>query len=219
MLTTPAAFFCRLEFGPRTRPLRRPLGGLLTAALLPAALLQVLPAGGVTGEPQAPPKAEVCVLAPRVDAGGDGRARALVPLARPTIFVREPLRQIRLQQGGRLLWQRQSELSSPLEGPIAWPLPPLRAGERLDMLLQPLEALPTAFATVEIQAVSAPTLRRNETRLMALGNDPGAWRTAVERALGEGDGALATALLFAFEGPSAPDLDALRREAYQHSCP
>jgi hypothetical protein len=126
---------------------------------------------------------------------------------------------VRLQQGGRLLWQQQAGLTSPLEGPIAWPLPPLRASERLELLLQPRDASPTAFATIEIGAAPAATLRRNEERMAALGDNPQAWQKAVEQALGEGDSALATALLFAFEGPSAPQLDALRREAFQRSCP
>ncbi|MFM7264194.1 MAG: hypothetical protein ACKOZW_01070 [Cyanobium sp.] len=188
-------------------------------ALLIAALVPAVPTAGWTAATPAPPPAEVCVLAPRVEAGANGRARARAPLARPTIFVREPLRQVRVQQGGRLLWQRQADPTNPLEGPIAWPLPPLRAGERLELLLQPSEAPPAAFATVEIQSVPTATLRRNEARLAALGRDPEGWRNAVKRALEEGDEALATALLFAFEGPSAPELDALRREAYLRSCP
>jgi len=198
----------------------RRLSTLLPGTLLPGLVLPIaLPAPGSSAVRRAPPAAEVCVLSPRVEAGADGRAQARVPLSRPTIFVREPLRQVRLQQGGRLLWQQQAALTSPLEGPIAWPLPPLRASERLELLLQPRDASPTAFATIEIEAAPAATLRRNEERVAALGDNPQTWQKAVEQALGEGDPALATGLLFAFEGPSAPELDALRREAFQRSCP
>ena len=73
------------------------------------------------------------------------------------------------------------------------------AGSPFQMNFPPVEALPEGMA--------------------ALGGNPQAWQKAVEQALGEGDPALATALLFAFEGPSAPELDALRREAFQRSCP
>lgn len=201
MLVTPAVFF-------------RQLTGLLAVALWSS-----LPPAAQAAAAPAPPTAEVCVLAPYVEAGEGGRALARVPLARPTLFVREPLRQVRLQRGTRLLWERRSNPTTPLEGPIAWPLPPLRAGERLAVLLQPRDAGATAFARVEIETVPAPALRRNEALLAALGRDPEAWRQAVERALQQGDGALATALLFAFEGPSAPELDALRREAFLRSCP
>ncbi len=206
MLTSWTAFFRRLS--------------TLLPGTLPGLVLSIaLPAPGSSAVRPAPPVAEVCVMSPRVEAGADGRARARVPLPRPTIFVREPLRQVRLQQGGRLLWQQQAALTSPLEGPIAWPLPPLRASERLELLLQPRDASPTAFATIEIVAAPAATLRRNEERMAALGDNPQTWQKAVEQALGEGDPALATAILFAFEGPSAPELDALRREAFQRSCP
>ena len=225
MLTTTAAFFRRPGRSPGLGWPPGLLGALLPAALvvtalLPAAALPMaIPGMDRVAVRPAPPPPEVCVLAPRVEAGADGRARARVPLPRPTIFVREPLRQARLQQAGRLLWQRQGSLTSPLEGPIAWPLAPLRAGERLELLLQPRDAPPTEFATVEIEAAPAATLRRNGERLEALGRDPKTWQNAVEQALREGDPALATALLFAFEGPSAPELDGLRREAFQRSCP
>lgn len=215
MLTSLEAFFPRCGPFPWPRWAHRRLAPFLLVVLPPLAL----PAAGARSTPAAPQAAEVCVLAPWVEAGGDGRARARVPLSRPTLFVREPLQQVRLQQGGRLLWQRHVDPSRSLEGPIAWPLPPLRADERLQMLLQPRDAAPTAFATIEIQAAPAATLRRNDARLAALGGNPAAWRAAVTRALGERDPALATALLFAFEGPSAPELDELRREAFLRSCP
>ena len=132
---------------------------------------------------------------------------------------RETLQEARLQRAVRLLWRRQAGLGQPLEGPIAWPLPPLRPGERLQVLLQPRDPPDSGFAAIDIQAAPAATLDRNTTRLTSLGADPEAWRKAVEQALEARDPALATALLFAFEGPSAPELDALRQEAFLHSCP
>lgn len=162
--------------------------------------------------------AEVCVIAPRLDAVAHERPRATLPLSRPTIFVREPLAEVRLVRGNRVLWQRQAAPGNALQGPIAWPLAPLRAGERVQLQLQPTAAAPDGFATIELQAAPAAALARNAARLAALGTEPRAWQRAVEEALKRGESALATALLFAFEGPSAPDLDALRLEAFQRSC-
>jgi hypothetical protein len=160
----------------------------------------------------------VCVIAPRLEAGANGRPRAILPVSRPTIFVREPLAGVRLVRGGHVLWQRQAAPGQALQGPIAWPLAPLRAGERLQLQLQPTAAAPDAYATVDLQAAPAAALARGNARLAALGTDPQTWQRAVEEALQRGEAALATALLFAFEGPSAPDLDALRLEAFQRSC-
>jgi hypothetical protein len=182
------------------------------------ALLVVMPllAGRASAAPPAGP--EVCVIAPRTEADRSGPALASVPLSRPTIFVREPLAQVRLLRGSTVLWERQAGLEGPIQGPIAWPLPPLRPGESVRLLLQPSGSGPTAFAEVLLRSADGATLRRTDTLVASLRANPDAWQGAVERALVRGDGALATALLFAFEGPSAPALDALRLEAFQHSC-
>ena len=185
------------------------------AALLLASLLATPSAAGA---PAAVPGVEVCVIAPRLEAEANAHPRATLPLSRPTIFVRDPLARVRLVRGGHVLWQRQAAPGEALQGPIAWPLAPLRAGERLQLQLQPTAAAPDADATVDLQAAPAATLARGNARLAALGTDPQSWRRAVEEALQRGEAALATALLFAFEGPSAPDLDALRLEAFQRSC-
>jgi hypothetical protein len=142
----------------------------------------------------------------------------MVLLARPTIFVVGELAGVALLRGDELLWQRQASPGAPIHGPIAWPLAPIRAGERLRLRLQPIWAEPGAHAEVELVGAPAAVLADSEALLGRLGDDPEAWRRAVEAALGRGDRALASALLFAFEGPSAPDLDALRLEAYRRGC-
>jgi hypothetical protein len=174
----------------------------------------------LTGMPSVPPPKgpEVCVIAPRTDADRSGRALAIVPVSKPTIFVREPLARVRLLRGSVVLWERQGRLGEAIEGPIAWPLPPLTAGNDLRLLLQPIDSGPAAFAEIRLRAADGATLRRTDILVRGLGAEPNAWRGAVEQALGRGDAALATALLFAFEGPSEPVLDNLRLEAYQQSC-
>ena len=191
-------------------PTARRLAGLPLLAMVPL----------LTGMPSAlpPAGAEVCVIAPRSEADRSGRALATVPLSQPTIFVREPLARVRLLRGSTVLWERQGGLGGAIEGPIAWPLPPLAAGDDLRLLLQPVGSGPAAFAEIRLRAADGATLRRTDAFLRGLRADPIAWRGAVEQAVGRGDGALATALLFAFEGPSDPALDSLRLEAYQHSC-
>ncbi len=194
---------------PKRAPTRR-LAGLLLLALTP------LLTGMASALP--PAAAEVCVIAPRTEADRSSRALASVPLRQPTIFVREPLALVRLLRGSTVLWERQGGLGGAIEGPIAWPLPPLAAGDDLRLLLQPVGSGADAFAEIRLRAADGATLRRTDAVLRSLQANPDAWRNAVEQAVSRGEAALATALLFAFEGPSDPTLDRLRLEAYQHSC-
>jgi hypothetical protein len=193
------------------------LRGLASILVLLCATSPWLPAGGAEGRPIAP-EPDVCVLTPRVEPDGDGLARALVPVSRPTIFVRNPLVRMRILSGGALIWRLEANASAPIEGPIYWPLPPLRAGERLTLQLQPVGADLGAFASIELQADADAVLIRNDRLLAGLGDEPARWRTAVERASEQKDLALTSAILFAFEGPSGDELNALRLLVIERSC-
>ena len=161
---------------------------------------------------------EVCVLTPWVEPDRDGLARAVVPVSVPTIFVRNPLMQVRILRDTSPLWQLQASSEEPIEGPIFWPLPPLRPGEVLTLQLQPVGADGDAFASIELRTADAVVLARNDRLLAGLGDDPARWQAAVNRARQQKDLALTSALLFAYEGPSSEDLNALRLLVIERSC-
>ncbi|MEB3157408.1 MAG: hypothetical protein VKO26_08245 [Cyanobacteriota bacterium] len=166
---------------------------------------------------------ELCVLAPHSEASGSTPADpviARVPVRRPTLFIREPLAEIRLEQGNTPLWSARALQSGPLEGPLPWPLAPLAPGQRLTLRLRPLGAAPDQFASLPLQAAPRQRLTAGDNLLRTLLAGPAtAWRPTIEGLLAKGDRALATALLFASEGPSEPALNALRQQAARTSCP
>ncbi len=193
------------------------LPGLATILILLTAAGALIPAGQAVAEPTAG-QPDVCVLTPRVEPDGDGLARAVVPVSVPTIFVRDPLERVRILRGATLLWQLEANPAGPIEGPIFWPLPPLRAGDRLTLQLQPVGALAGAVASIELQAAAAAVLERNDRLLAGLGDQPASWQAAVDSARRRRDLALTSALLFAYEGPSGDDLNALRLLVIERSC-
>ena len=65
---------------------------------------------------------------------------------------------------------------------------------------------------------AAGPLARGDALRAGLGRDPHRWQVAVEAAMQRGDLPLASALLFAYEGPGSPDLDALRLTVIRSSC-
>jgi hypothetical protein len=105
-----------------------------------------------------------------------------------------------------------------MRGPIAWPVAPIRPGETVVLRLRPPQAPPGDFAVIELVGASAPVMERGEALLRSLGHDPVGWQRAFEQELVRGDLAMAWALLFAHEGPSSPELDALRLEVYRRGC-
>ncbi len=163
------------------------------------------------------------MLAPQVSPLGTGSRdlpAAMVPLRRPTLFTREPLAEIRLEEGDILLWSARARPDAPLEGPLTWPLAPLTPGQRVTLRLRPLGAGSNQFASLLLQAGSQERLTAGDNLLRSLlAGPPTAWRPAIEDLLAKGDRALATALLFASEGPSEPALNTLRLRAAHTSCP
>ena len=139
-------------------------------------------------------------------------------MRRPTLFVADPLDELRLLRRGRLLWQRQADGGEALHGPIAWPLAPIRAGEDFTLLLRPQGATAGAFARVELVGADEARLERSEQLLAELRHHSERWLEAVEQALAAGDLPLAAALLFAAEGPSQPELDGLRQQVFHQAC-
>jgi hypothetical protein len=165
---------------------------------------------------------EVCVLAPHIEPTGPTPPTlptARIPLSRPTLFIRDPLAEIRLDRGDTPLWSVLAPVASPLEGPLAWPLGPLQPDQLLTLRLRPLGAAPSEFATIRLQTVPPQRLAAGNALLRSLlAGPPAAWRPAIEGLLTHGDRSLATALLFASEGPDEPALNALRIQAVRDSC-
>lgn len=188
--------------------------------LLFAALLCCLP---VTGAEPMPTDVQaeglaICLLSPAAGPEVQGRVRAVSPVADPTLFARGTFEEIRLERGGRVLWSRSGTALEPLEGPIPWPLPPLRPGEQLLLRLRPAGISADNFADVELIGADAATLQASARLRQSLGRDPAAWRRAVIAALDAARTSEALTLLFDLNGPSGPELDALRREVHDRAC-
>lgn len=162
--------------------------------------------------------AAVCVLAPQVGSDAGGRASALVPIGRPTIFAAGRFAEIRIERQGLVLWHRQAVADQPLEGPIPWPLPPIRPGESLLLRLRPVAAAANDAAVIGLIGAAAAVMHRGDALLASLGDDAGAWIEAVRQQLDAGDTSMAAALLFAHEGPGEPQLNRLRLEVMRQSC-
>ena len=145
--------------------------------------------------------------------------RAQTPLSRPTLFVREPLAELRIERGSTALWTWRSFSGEALQGPLAWPLPPLKPRQAFTIRLRPVGATADHYATIQLVGAEPGRLREGDSLLQSFQGRPRAWLSAIDGLLAKGDRSLATALLFAHEGPSEPELNALRQMVAQQSCP
>ncbi|MFQ6539731.1 MULTISPECIES: hypothetical protein [Aphanothece] len=136
--------------------------------------------------------ASVCLITPRFADRADGVPQAVVALPSPTLLAAGALNEVRLQQNGRILWQRRTSSSEPIEGPIAWPLPPLRPGETMLLRLRPRGAAGSDFADIQLVAAG----EAEQQRALSLLGDPTSRLEVIEREARAGNTALASELLF-----------------------
>lgn len=162
--------------------------------------------------------AAVCVVSPRVEALSQGDARGEVPLPLPQLVVIEPLQEVRIERGGRLVWRREARAGQSIRGSLAWPVAPIGPGEDVLLRLRPQMAPQGAYAHVELIGAPADRMRAAQALVAGLGDRPAAWGAAIEAALVAGDVPLAWALLFHPRVPADPELQELRGEVVARGC-
>jgi len=159
---------------------------------------------------------QVCLLSPwpLPTSKGSGSAQKTeslqVGLSAPLLLAQAPLNEIRLERNEQLLWQQRASSTAAIEGPIPWPISPLRPGEVLTLKLRPRGAAGGDFAVFRLQATSAANLKANEDQVVALGSDPRTWYSFLEH-LTPQQASTAAALL------SSPNAPAELRKALQCS--
>lgn len=160
-------------------------------------------------------KSSVCLITPRFEAGSTTQLpTAVVSLPSPTLLAAGELNEIRLEEGGRLLWQQRASSTTSISGPIPWPLAPLTPGQTMVLRLRPRGAAGGDFADVQLQAATA--LQQREA--LALLADPSARLGAIESTARSGRSALASELVFAPLAQVPTDLETLRQELLSAGC-
>ena len=160
----------------------------------------------------------VCVVAPRVEAVQQGDAIGVVPTPTPVLLLVEPLLEVRLERGGRVVWRRIAKAGELITGAIPWPVPPLSPGELVLLRFRPQQAGPGNFAHVQLIGGSAARMAQTARLMAAMAHKPLAWMKAVDDALDQGDVPLAWTLLFAPNAPRSPELQDLRNQVLQQGC-
>jgi hypothetical protein len=117
-----------------------------------------------------------------------------IGLNAPVLQAAGPLNEIRIEQGEQVLWERRASSTQAIEGPIAWPIQPLKAGAEVTLKVRPRGASGGDFAVFHFRVADAATLESNAQLAIALGHDGKAWSRAIDQ-LKPGQQTLAAALL------------------------
>jgi hypothetical protein len=169
------------------------------AAVAPTTALQLvrrllgIPQRVAVGGSRASQDSAVCLISPV--------AGSPVPLPQPTLLAAGELNEVRLQRGDEVLWRQRASSTTPIIGPIPWPIAPMKPGETLRLRLRPRGASGADFAAITLTAASEQTLAQTTALLQSLGSDRQRWSQAIDQASSTNP-ALAMALLTSPQAPA-----------------
>lgn len=172
-------------------------------------LQRPLAVGGSRGS-----SAGLCLLSPWPLPLADGQLQSRSLSGAPPIASQQPLAELQILRGGRLLWRQRASSAAPLPNPLAWPLPPLRPGETLELALRPLGSAAGSFSRL---SVHRPL---NSPPGPAAANATGATtpQTQLQNLLRQGQTAEAFSLLFQADLAGDASLQPLARAAIVNGC-
>ena len=103
-----------------------------------------------------------------------------VGVTTPVLLAAGPLNELRLEQGDQVLWQQRASSTQAIEGPVAWPIRPLKPGEVMILKVRPRGASGGDFASYTLRAAEADVLQAHQNQIAKLGSDPKAWNALIE---------------------------------------
>ena len=139
-------------------------------------------------------------------------------VSQPTIVVKGPLNELRLENQDGILWQKLASSTKSIEGPIAWPIQPLSPNQTLTLRVRPKGASGGDFASYNLVAGSSEVMSEMEAKIRKLGSDPKAWQGAIQTALNAKQQGLALALLFSDKAPERSATKQLQQAVIQRAC-
>ncbi len=150
---------------------------------------------------------KVCLLSPTIlnrDTGS--HPVALVKFDQPLILSTIPLNKIQISKGGKTLWQKVGTYENRIEGPIPWPIAPIKPGEKYLLSIRPIGSSLGEDAKIILQAKPKEDLQKLNALINSLATNEGQWIKTINQKLGSDQG-LALTLMFSNQAPPSKVLN------------
>ena len=128
----------------------------------------------------------ICLITPRTEINSDGEYIAAASVPMPILLTAEPLNEVRIYRQGFLVWGEVASSTAAIEGPINWPIEPVKPEEELMLWLRPRGASGGDFVKITLLGDSKASMNANQKVLAEIGEDPLEWVKELE-ASGDND--------------------------------
>ena len=128
----------------------------------------------------------ICLITPRTEINSNGELIAAASVPMPTLLTAKPLNEVRIYREGLEVWHKVASSTAAIDGPINWPIEPVKPEEELMLYLRPRGASGGDFIKIALLGDSKASMNSNQKVLAEIGEDPREWVKELE-ASGDND--------------------------------
>ena len=154
-------------------------------------------------------KKSICLLTPTLVRGEDNILSAEIKVDKPTIYSLKPLNEIKIIKDNKILWRKIATSSKKIEGPINWPLDPIKRGDQFKLSLRAEGASLGSEVNINLIADEKEKLNDLDEIVSKLGDSKSSWIKSINKNI-KIDKDTGLTLLFSEKAPKSKELQKVK---------
>ena len=154
-------------------------------------------------------KKSICLLTPTVVRGEDNILLAEIKIDKPTIYSLRPLNEVKIIKDNKILWRKIASSSKKIEGPINWPLDPIKRGDEFKLSLRADGASLGSEVNINLITDSKEKLNDLDAIVSKLGDSKNSWIKSINKNI-KIDKDTGLTLLFSDKAPASRELQKVK---------
>lgn len=154
-------------------------------------------------------KKSICLLTPTVVRGEDNILSAEIKVDKPTIYSLKPLNEVKIIKDNKILWRKIASSNKKIEGPINWPLDPIKRGDEFKLSLRADGASLGSEVNINLITDSKEKLNDLDAIVSKLGDSKNSWIKSINKNI-KIDKDTGLTLLFSEKAPKSKELQKVK---------
>ena len=154
-------------------------------------------------------KKSICLLTPTVVRGEDNILSTEIKVDKPTIYSLKPLNEVKIIKDNKILWRKIASSSKKIEGPINWPLDPIKRGDEFKLSLRADGASLGSEVNINLITDSKEKLNDLDEIVSKLGDSKNTWIKSINKNI-KIDKDTGLTLLFSDKAPASKELQKVK---------
>ena len=154
-------------------------------------------------------KKSICLLTPTVVRGEDNILSTEIKVDKPTIYSLKPLNEVKIIKDNKILWRKIASSNKKIEGPINWPLDPIKRGDEFKLSLRADGASLGSEVNINLITDSKEKLNDVDAIVSKLGDSKNSWIKSINKNI-KIDKDTGLTLLFSDKAPTSRELQKVK---------